>query len=423
VIETSGPVTISQPTVWKDAHYKIHGDLVLAKGGTLEAENCTIELMNTYARQYRYLWQGGTLVTNNCTIGGTRTEKFIAHCNLNVRDGQWLATDTTIRFCYGVQFDGKTVGRIVGTRLKAGPHPDAIIMSGKGDVTLTDSQFPIALTVFADKEPGSTVLDMPVDTPITRTYDGSNLPGAEYSLKMVNSSAKSWFLFVRKISMKGPPTEIAFRDCPKILPAIMGNDLTGTVNLPTIKGGLLSEPVRIGNVTFKTLDRPVGITGWGLYLKGEKTNLKVTGPTRIAELMLSEGSVELVGTEGTYDAVTSASTIEVGKKGEQGFQLMNADPGQPSGTTSIAGENARLLIRNAEVGDPYRNNRGQITAHGKGKVEIINSKLNNLLLMTKGAGAIDLRQVEKVGTVTTRPDGGAIRFLDAATTQMDSRGE
>jgi hypothetical protein len=134
----------------------------------------------------------------------------------------------------------------------------------------------------------------------------------------------------------------------------------------------------------------VGIFTWGLYLWGDQTNLTIAGPTLICELMVWDGKVALVGTPGTYDAATTATTIEVGA------------PGRDSA--------AELTLRNAAIGrfapgDPVT---GQVTARGRARITIDHARTANLVLITKDSGAISLSDIERTGEIKVIADGGPV---------------
>ncbi len=134
------------------------------------------------------------------------------------------------RYSYGITFSEKTVGKLRATRLIQGPNPDSIIIAGRGDVIVKDSKFAIALNLYAHSG-GKATLDLPINRPITTIFDRATLPGVQYRLELVNVTVPNyWFLFLRNVSMQGPLCEITLRDCVKILPAILGHNLTGTWN-------------------------------------------------------------------------------------------------------------------------------------------------------------------------------------------------
>ena len=399
VVELQGGVTIAEPTHWENAHYRLHGNLILAPGGVLTAENCTIELMNTYTRQFQYAWRGGTLITRGCTIGGSDASGTVCQCNFELQDGLWDATDTTVRHSSGIIFgETETVGRLRATHLIAGPNPDSIIMTGKGDVVLRDSTFAISLTVYAGRGVSSGTFDLPVNEPITGVYDAANMPGAAYRLEMVNAKVPLWFLFANCVTMDGPPTELVLRNCPFLIPSVLGWNLKGEISLPAPwPGDQRNATLKVGNLTWRTLDKPAGIFCWGLYLSGDETDLTVRGQTLICELMVMGGKATVEGSAGTFDAATTATTIEVGASGSD--------------------KPAQLVLRNASLGRPVNDPvRGQVTAHGAARILIENSRCTDLRLMTGDTAQIELRNLATEGELELRGTGGPIRILPAAGT-------
>ena len=59
IVEFEGDVHIDQKVNYRDTHLKIRGDLYLDKGAELILENCIVELMCTYSREFIYRWRGG----------------------------------------------------------------------------------------------------------------------------------------------------------------------------------------------------------------------------------------------------------------------------------------------------------------------------------------------------------------------------
>jgi hypothetical protein len=136
----SGDWTIVGEKTIRDKHIRLEGSLILPRDARLTLENCRLEIVGEYSRQHSVEWEGGTLVTRNCTVGGFVNDGGTAiHTVFHLYRGLWEATDTIVQYSYGISFhwrEGKGVLR--GTRLKAGPRPDAIILSGEADVTLID---------------------------------------------------------------------------------------------------------------------------------------------------------------------------------------------------------------------------------------------------------------------------------------------
>lgn len=421
VIELTGDVRITSPTVWRDAHVKIKGNLILAQGGRLSVERSTVELLCEHSRQYMVRWEGGWLDSLDSTLGGSLQNGVIGQTCFELLDGDWHSTNTTIRYCYGITFSYEKVGRLRATNLMRGPNPDTIIMSGRGDVVLRDSAYDISLTTLAAKG-GRGDFDLPTDTPLTRVFDKSNVPGADWRLEMVNSKVNLWFLFAQIGSESDPPAEFVLRRCPALLPSVMGANIKGKFQLPCAWPGVepnYKHPARaipprtsfkLGNVTWRTLEAPANLTCWGAYFYGDQTDLTLTGPTLIAELILWEGKLRLEGTPGQHDIWAKATTIEVGRTQDSA----TPEPRAKDGQSAEAPPKAELIVRNACVGafEPASAIKGQVTAHHGGLVRMENVRLSEVLLMTKENGRMEIKGARREGDVRLKENGGRIRFIE-----------
>ncbi len=418
IIEINKAVHINTIETWRNAHYRIHGGLVLEKGGILFIENCVVELMCEFARQYTYRWEGGVLISTNSTLGGTSRNGIVTHSNFEVLDGEWYSFDTTIQYCYGIGFSWEEghVGKIRATRLIAGRNPDALIMGGNGDVILKNSTYAVALTI-SSADGGNGRVDMPINTSISQVYDSSNVLGATYRLELINTQVTMWFLFANIVG-EGPPAEIAIANAPKLIPSVSALNLKGELRLPCDYAGKPGQvggvgPIpphttfTTGNLTWRIGENPVGINGWGLYFTGRETDVTVKGPIRIAELMLFDAKrVVLDGDKGTCNIWAKATTIEVdyGHVNDDIVPITLGSDGNP--------ETVRLEIRDAAIGpfNPDNGVRGQIGALGNADILIENSICNNLLLHTKHQGRIILKNIEKQGELILNEEGGDIIF-------------
>ena len=148
--------------------------------------------------------------------------------------------------------------------------------------------------------------------------------------------------------------------------------------------------LKVANVTFRTQDKPSGIGTWGVYLYGPKTDFTLRGPTLICELFVFEGKVALVGDEGTYNAQTTATTVDVGRKGTAG--------------------KAFLQLKNATVGrfDEGLGIIGQLGVRGNGRAVLEHCQLGNLLLLTEDQGTIEANDLEVAGELRVQEDVGLI---------------
>ena len=278
-IDLHGDVIIDTEIHWKGGHYRINGNLRLREGGRLIAEDCVLELTCAYSRQFDYIWEGGALVTRNTTIGGTISEGVIRQADFMLTDGEWESEDTTVRYVYGmVVGDDTHTGKVRAKRLRGGVNPDSVIMSGLGDVILEDSEYLISLSARA--EGGVWTYDFPINTPVSAVFDSSNIPGAKYRLELINTSVPFWFFFIHDVSMDGPPTEIVLNDCPMLIACMLGSDWKGTFTLPPgwPAEGKSYQSVTLGNLTWRTLDKPVSIPTWGIYTSGRDTDVTFLWP-------------------------------------------------------------------------------------------------------------------------------------------------
>jgi len=412
VVEIREDVHVRERTVWRNADYRIHGNIVLHQGGELLVENATVSAMCTYTREFRYQWEGGTLVTRNVTIGGAQQGNVIYQTYFELQHGTWEAEDTTIRFSSGVTmgWTGHPV-KFHATRLRAGPEPDSIIMSSaSADVVLRDCEFNISLAASASGGRGR--LDLPVKEPVNRVFDGSNVPGVKYRLELINTRVPLWFVFFNVFPRQGPPTEVVLGHCPRLIPSIIAHNLQGEITLPSpwpAQPDAVSE-LTVGNLTLKTAGQPVHTWCWGLYLSGDLTDAGITGQTSICELFLSEGRLRVEGDAHTYNSLNSCTTVEVGQRHVMGLsqQESNATPGPE--------KRAELVLRNAALGRfaPGDAIVGQITAHSNGHVHIDRARCANLKLMTNHNGTIAMTDIERLGTLEPIAKGGAISIEQRA---------
>ena len=272
---------------------RLDGNLVLPAGAVLTLEDCTLEILGSYSREHLVDWKGGTLITRRCTIGGhVREDGVPVHTVFHLYEGQWQAEDTTVQYSYGISFHwDKGRGVLRGTRLKAGPRPDAIILSGEADVRLVESDFPIGLGIYVDQG-GKTQLNLATNTPITANYDATTLtPGVKWRLELVKTNVERWFVFIRNIGMEHPPCEIALGESNDVIVSLLGHNLTGDLVLSND----LQTPLRVGNVTLKNTGQPARIAMWAVYLSGEKTDLSIAGTSHICELMHRAGRLKISG--------------------------------------------------------------------------------------------------------------------------------
>jgi len=348
-------------------HIRLNGSLILEPNGVLTLEDCTLEIVGTRSREHVVDWRGGRLITRRSTLGGFVEEDGTpVHTVFHLYDGQWEAVDTTVQYSYGISFhwqEGR--GVLKGTRLKAGPRPDAIICSGKADITLVDSDFPIALGVYVHKG-GKTRLDLPAGKPITTIYDSKSLtPGVEWHLDLKNTTVGHWFVFLRNIGMESPPCEVTLGESPRLIVSLLGHNLTGDLTL----SGDLAEPVTLGNLTLRKSREFPGVSMWALYCSGDKTDLRVRGTTHICELMHSGGRLHLSGTAGRNELSIGCTTLEL--SGTATMTVEHVHLGRPLAWTDDATVGEANVVGNATLIGSDVSVRGvRFHTEGNGQVKI-----------------------------------------------------
>ncbi len=384
----SGDWTAAGEETLRDAHIRLDGSLILPADATLTLENCTLEIVGDYSRQHAVEWQGGTLITKNCTIGGFLNDAGTPiHTVFHLYDGLWEATDTTVSYSYGISFHWEQgQGRLRGTRLQAGPRPDAIILSGTADVELMDCDFPIGLGVTVDQG-GQTTLDLVPQESVTATFDrDSLLPGVDWRLTMQNTRVPRWFLFVRQIGSWQPPAEITLSGSKDLIVSLLGHNLQGEVTLTSD----LVEPLRIGNVTLKNAGLPAGISMYALYLSGQENDLTVTGQSHICELMMHNGGrLKVVGTPDRNDISIGCTTLDL--KGEAVLEVRNVHFGRP-------------LTWNGE------NELGEVSVSENARLTGDDLSVRNVRFRTTGSGHVDLARVRRHGQIQKQADGGPVNI-------------
>lgn len=319
-------------------------------------------------------------ITEPATPGEKRVVEVIGdwHINETIR-----ATDTTVQYCYGVTFSWKDteVGVLRGKRFNAGPSPDSIIIIGKADVVLEDSSFPLALGLYTEKG-GQVTLDLPINEPLTRTFDGSALLGAEkYKAVLKNVTVPHWFVMVRNIWPNNPPCEIVLDRCESLLLSLLGHGVTGEVYLDRE----MDRPVEIMNVTVRKGRGPLNLhMCGGIYLSGPDNDLTLRGTMPLAETMLWGGRLRMEGTE-EQPFYAGCTTMDVHGKGH-------------------------LTLKNVTLGQPKGN--GQIIVRGNAVVEGEDLTLGRLILRTEEEGRIQLSGYQPTGRLTFEMDGGAIQLDD-----------
>ncbi len=379
------------------------------RAGTLIVKNATIEVAGEHQGDRVFDWSGGKLVTSHgATIGGASVDGLIHATLMNLDSGVWECSSTTVRYIAGILVESG--GRLYARDIRQGAIPDAIHAYSGAEVYIRDSTYDILFT--ADfTAGGDLVLDMPVNERI-RYWDASGIPGADYTLQLKNSRVTLWWFHAMVGSRNdAPAASVLLRDCPFFGMHLSGSDLRDAEDDPDA-GPDFELPVSwskddaawgmfgftppwdgpipvgyswdTGNLHWVVGDRPAGLTTWGVYPSGPQTDLKIQGPTRIAELLQSDGNVSLSGTPGSYNMLLAGWFFAVGK----------------------AGTAAELSIEDASMGifDPsFRSWKGEFLADGGSRVRIRDSRMGLAKLRTErtatilGEGGVCLVEIEGEG--------------------------
>ena len=391
IVKRTGDWTVSGREIIRGEHIQLDGSLILPEGAKLTLTDCTLEIVGDYSRQHRVEWKGGTLVTNDSHIGGFVNDAgTVIHTVFHLYEGLWEATDTTVSYSYGISFHwerGKGILR--GTRLTAGPRPDAIILSGEAEVELVDSDFPIGLGVYCN-EGGKTKLDLLPGDSITATYSRENLlPAVKWRLEMTNTRVERWFLFLRRIGKWQPSAEVTLGSSRDLIVALFPHNLRGEVTLTND----LEEPLQIGNLTLRrtadATNEPAGISMYAMYLSGDETDAIIRGRTHICEWMQSGGTVTVIGLNQRDDLTFGCTTLELSAK-------------------------AKLIAANVHFGRPLRwqpeNSIGEANVKDEAQLIATDISINNLRFRTEGKGEVRVRGYTQFGQLDTKQEGGSIRI-------------
>ena len=388
VTTRSGDWVVQGNETIRNKHIRLDGSLILRQGSQLILENCTLEIAGDYSREHSVEWEGGTLITKNCEVGGFVNESGIAiHTVFHLYDGRWDATDTQVSYSYGISFHWeKGAGILRGNGLKAGPRPDAIILSGEADVELVDSDFPIGLGVYCNQG-GSTSLSLMPSESVTAVYDRQSLlPGVNWRLKLTNTRVERWFLFLRRIGGWQPPAKVTLDKSKDVIVSLFSHNLKGEVTLTKD----LREPLKIGNLTFgRSHDEHAGISMYALYFSGDETDATVRGRTHICEWMQRGGTVRVQGIDRPDDLTFGCTTLELS-------------------------DNAQLIAENVHFGRPLSwspgKEIGEVNVEDESKLIARNISTNNIRVRTEGHGTVIVQGCKQFGALEKKEDGGPIRI-------------
>lgn len=380
-----------------DTELEVRGDVRILAGGYCEIVRARVRLLNSFAREFNYLWSGGHLSTQNVTIGGnTNLADVSVPSVFDLPSGLWTARDTIVRDSYGIQLGsrhapaGAQGGQLVADGLQRGRTSDALLLSGRGDATLKNSTFPVQLSLYPERA-GTIDIDLTWAYRIRRVYGDRNahdalrrapvtdhIEGSPWRLELDNTQVPLWTLGVHDVTPQSPPVTYRVHNAFGFALRIDAGDLRGSPQLvgpwrtfyplPRALPGLPTTfppgehgippgcGVQIGAITIAAPANDWAYPeSWSFGLWGANTDFRVLGAGVIAELFLTDARATLEG-GAAYDLQVRATSLHM--------------TGQSS-----------LVLRNALVGSPHTW-QPELTVRAQSVVDIADCRVETALLHT-----------------------------------------
>lgn len=328
---------------------RINGNVTLERGGRITVVDSSLLLGQSFQQQFNFRNQGGLLHTERALFGAAYDTGVLHHTTLFHLRGTWLARDTIVQGLVTIISDGRLGwwgdpalkgGSIFADGLYEGEHCDAIHMSGMGDAVLANGTMNVGLYYDAGSstQPVTSTIDLESTVPLDVVYgdpaihDGVTLPvaGAPCRLQLSRHRSSGWQLVAYNVSQNAPLHTITLRNMRDAIVGVRGQGVTGS---PVLGGpwsahynelpGLPSTgmpgyhaippgcSVRLGNVAFQSGPSDWNrIWSWGLYMRGASTDLTISGPSLISEILLENGQMHLSGTR-SFDLGLHANVVQL----------------------------------------------------------------------------------------------------------------
>ena len=383
-----GDVVIASDEVWFYEDHEITGNLKL-QSGRLYVLDSSVTLMNSYEKEFNYEFLGGRLTTKSTTIGGGPLTATPLHSNFeffNQTGGQWNSEDTTVQYCYGTLLSNAT---LTGTGHMAGQQSDLLHMGDNAHVTLTDSTYPFRL-LFPANIAGDIDVDLPIDTPITRTIGAAEVPGVTWNVNITDTTVPFWALApYDMVSGVGVQKTVTLDNISKCFAEMSGRNLNGRAR--PYAGVIKNSPAQgeldhldTFNVRWAAGVQPAEILLWAAYFDGSGADVTLLGDadTLIAELFSFDGaSVEYVGTPLQKDARIMATVVR-------------------------CFDSAEILLKDCELGATWT--KGDITVENWSHVTIDSaSVINDIALRAFNNSTIDVYGVSSADLAKFSVDNDA----------------
>lgn len=410
---------------------KVRGNILLEDGGRITVLDSSLLLPCQFQEQYQLRMDGGLLHTERAVVGATYDGPTLYFTALRLLRGTWLARQTVVQGLVTTLSDGRQGwfgnpalkgGSVFADGLYEGDRADFVHMAGMGDALLANGTMNVALYYDAGSSTqpvAATIdlnsrraLDVVYGDPLVHTGVTAPLALHPCRLELRNHRSATWAMFALNATSTGPLQAITLQNAEDIICNFRGTNLTGSpvlggpwssyyAQLPglpsTGRPGHHAIPpgcsVRLGNVQFQSGPRANDwnrIREWGLYTTGTGTNLAVTGPTTIGEILMHGGNLSLAGA-GSFDMGVVANVVRL----YQGASLQLADVSLGQfGTYSVvtglieANDNSACTIttaRTASMRLKTTNPAASITAQNV-------FGASNLVLDSAGGGSVQFVQ-------------------------------
>jgi len=409
----------------------VHGSILMEDGSRVTVIDSSVLLPNQYQHQYEMRNEGGLLHTERAVIGSGYQGNALHHTRLLHLRGTWVARQTVVQGMGAVLANGRVGwfgdprhkgGSVFADGLYEGDRADAVHMSGVGDAVLANgtmnvglyydagaSTQPVAATINLDSR---SPLDIVYGDPVVHSNVTAPIVAHPCRLEMRNHRSVTWQFFAVNASSSGPLHTLTLANAEEVIASFHGNDLVGTPVLggpwSTYYGELPGLPsttrpghhamppgcsIRLGNVKFQSgpgVNDWNRIRSWGLYPRGANTNLTITGPSLIAEIIMSGGQLRLNGT-GSYEMGIHANIIRL--QANANLQIDNAAIGEFVATGGLvalveATENSSCTITNSRMA-PVRLHTTSAAASITGQNLI---GVQNIVVDPGGGGSIQVVQ-------------------------------
>lgn len=411
---------------------RVRGNILLEDGGRITVIDSSLLLPCQFQEQYQLRMDGGLLHTERAVVGATYDGPTLFFTALRLLRGTWLARQTVVQGLVVTLSDGRQGwfgnpalkgGSLFADGLYEGDRADFVHMAGMGDAVLENGTMNVALYYDAGSstQPVAATIDLDSRRPLDVVYgdpfvhSGVTAPLALHPcrLELRNHRSATWALMARNATPAGPLQTITLQNAEDIICSFRGTNLTGApllggpwsshyAQLPglpsTGRPGHHAIPpgcsVRLGNVQFQSgpgANDWNRIREWALYTSGAGTNLAVTGPTKIGEILMHGGNLSLAGT-GSFDMGLVANVVRLFQGAS--LQLTDVSLGQ-FGTYSVV--------------------TGLIEANDNSVCTITNARSASMRLKTTSPGASISAQNVFGGEhlVLDSAGGGSVQFVQA----------